>query len=547
MTNVFQFGGPVRFKHQRAALQSLIDTHGRTALLLDPGLGKTAVVLDYASLLALKAQAEVRLLVVCPLAAVDTWVDQAKVYISPQVSFWAEALGGTLFQRAEALAARGDQPYPRHLAPKQRRETLVPKPAGTDPRALHWKRSWSWAARAGDQEVTDMRLGPAQLPDTRVLLTVINIDTLSQRSAVGSSTMADILLDAVKRYRPDMLVIDESHKIKGPSANGSRLLARMVRTIPRRVLLTGTVMPHGPLDVYAQWRALEPSAFSTRQMDGSRKPMSFGSFKARYALTGGWMGKEVIGYQRLEEMQDIMARNSIVVRKKDALDLPPTTDSIVHVELSPAELAAYADMKAKLAVQLADGTFSNAASRLTQMLRLRQITAGHLPADDGSVKVIGHSKANTIRSLVHDSLVGEKRIVVFAYFKEEIRQLAEALSMRGTEVQVITGDTPVEERTKLRKRFGSNDPQRMVMIAQIRTMSLAVNELVTANHAIFASLSQQRDDLVQGRDRLDRIGQTRPVTFWYALAPNTVDQVILDTHQQRGDLEAAVLRHIKGD
>jgi hypothetical protein len=59
----------------------------------------------------------------------------------------------------------------------------------------------------------------------------------------------------------------------------------------------------------------------------------------------------------------------------------------------------------------------------------------------------------------------------------------------------------------------------MILIAQTRTMSLAVNELVTASHAVFGSLSLQRDDMIQARDRLNRIGQTRPVTFWYALAP----------------------------
>jgi SNF2 family DNA or RNA helicase len=77
-------------------------------------------------------------------------------------------------------------------------------------------------------------------------------------------------------------------------------------------------------------------------------------------------------------------------------------------------------------------------------------------------------------------------------------------------------------------------------------MSLAVNELVTANHAIFGSLSQQRDDLEQAKARLDRTGQTRPVTFWYAVAPKTVDEVILKSHRDRSNLENELLRHIAG-
>ena len=51
----FVHGGRPRRKYQLRALRRVIETKGVTALLLDPGLGKTAVVLDYASLLALKS------------------------------------------------------------------------------------------------------------------------------------------------------------------------------------------------------------------------------------------------------------------------------------------------------------------------------------------------------------------------------------------------------------------------------------------------------------------------------------------------------------
>jgi len=146
---------------------------------------------------------------------------------------------------------------------------------------------------------------------------------------------------------------------------------------------------------------------------------------------------------------------------------------------------------------------------------------------------------------VQDTLVGEKRVVIFALFTHEINALAKALQERGTEDMVIHGGTSGEERMAMRRRFGSDDPQRMVMVAQIKTMSLAVNELITASHAIFASMSQQRDDWIQAKDRLNRIGQERPMTFWHAVVPGTVDQVILESHRQGTSLENAVLAHIR--
>lgn len=535
----YQLGGPDRYAHQKRGLRRMIETGGVTALLMDPGTGKTATTIDYAGLLALKAPSgEARVLVVCPLVAVDTWVMQMQQYASPQIAWWAEAVGGSLLDRAETLAARGGDLYRKQL--KNGKPYL--HRANLHPRALHHQKAWAWAT----SHPIEARRGPDALPKPRLVMEVINIDTLTYRTQVGRQTMADVMVDAIRRFNPDLVVVDESHKIKSASGNASRLLSRVAKFVKRRVILTGTVMPTSPMDVFGQWRFLSPYAFGYPDADGNKRPATFGGFKERYAVLGGWMGKEIVGYRNLDEMQAIMAQNAVVVRKADALDLPPTTDATVHVELSAREKKAYNEMKAQLATQLAKGVLVSSTNRLTQMMRLRQITSGHVPADGGPVHVIGTSKADTIASLVHDTLIGEKRIVVFALFTAEITLLQARLAREGTEVMVITGETAGADRIAMRKRFGSSDPARIVMIAQIKTMSLAVNELVTANHAVFGSLSQQRDDYVQARDRLDRIGQTRPVTFWHVVAPGTVDEVILKAHRERTDLENAMLKHIQG-
>src|SRR3546814_17722361 len=78
---------------------------------------------------------------------------------------------------------------------------------------------------------------------------------------------------------------------------------------------------------------------------------------------------------------------------------------------------------------------------------------------------------------------------------------------KGTVIMQITGDTPPKERQALRERFGGDENVRIVLIAQMRTMRLAVNELVSASHAVYASLSEARDDWVPSRDRLPPTGQ----------------------------------------
>ncbi len=520
--------GPPRFKHQTRALRKMIETRGIAALLYEPGTGKTCPTLDYCSLLALKApEREARVLVIAPLAALDTWVLQAETYAHHAVDVWAEVVGGSIRQRAESLAARGGSPFKRGL----------PRSHGHKRSPALWTRQQGKGVHGAQTDLLD-RPQPAQ---PRLVLCALGLSSFSSRAAVGSKTMADVMVDAVRRFRPDLVVIDESHLIKSPSSNASRAVARITPIAPRRIILTGTVMPHSPLDVFAQWRFLQPHAFGSHS-----KPATFGGFKNRYAVMGGFMGREAVSFHRLDEMQDIMARNAVVATKADSLDLPPTMDTVVPVHLSPRESTAYAEMKSDLAAQLESGDLVTVPNRLAQMMRLRQITSGYLPSEDGEVRQVGDSKAKAIRSVVNESLAGEKRVVIFAHFRPEIAKLAEVLTEKGTEVVTITGDTPSPQRQTIRARFGSDDPARIVLIAQTRTMSLAVNELVTASHAIFASLPLTRDDHEQARARLDRNGQTRPVTFWYAAAPGSVDEVIMKAHRERTNLEKAVMAHIAG-
>ena len=132
------------------------------------------------------------------------------------------------------------------------------------------------------------------------------------------------------------------------------------------------------------------------------------------------MGKEVIRFENLDVMQDIMAKNALAVTKADALDLPPTTDTMVGVNMSATEAKAYIELKDDLVANLDLDETATVPNRLTQMLRLRQVTSGHLPTDSGAVATLGSSKVDAIVSIAHDNLAGEKRIVVFCFFTHEI-------------------------------------------------------------------------------------------------------------------------------
>lgn len=505
-------------QHQKDGVAFLDSVDGIGALLWEPGVGKTGATLDWIDKMA-ERKGEFRVLVVAPLTAADTWVLQPPMFMDSAVK--ARMLQGSTASILTKIAQAGD-----------------------------------WLA-VPDTAIKSDHPG---VSGNRVTILSMSAGAVSSFCTQRSKTVQ--MLSAIRKYKPDLIVVDESHIIKSAVANISKAMYQIGQLANHRIILTGTVNPHSPLDCYGQWRFLAPWTFSdqykeawtkkplsmTKAQKMSVKPWPFGRFKMRYTTPGGYKGKGIGDYINLPDLRKRVAERSMVVRKEDALDLPPTTDIDIHVTLNTKERKAYNEMRDDLAAELASGELIEAPNALAKIMKLRQIAAGFVrDTETEEVHVIGDSLQKGVREIVNVQLADEKRIVVFAYFRSECAALAKSLEAQGRTVELITGQTKPKDRLAIRQRFGDmvNNPEPIVLVAQARTMSLSVNELITAQHAVYASMSERRDDWVQSRGRLDRNGQTKPVTFWNVFVPGTVGQVMYETHKMRGDMEKALLDHIR--
>lgn len=518
--------------HQQQGVAFLDSVDGIGALLYEPGVGKTGTTLSWIESQADK-HGEFRVLVVAPLAAADTWVEQPQYFMDSPVK--ARMLRGSTASILNKMSnARSWVGVPDMVTRLDHHGTLAKQVSGN-----------------------------------KVTILSMSTGSISTWCKPGNRTRTVQLLRAVRKYAPHLIVVDESHLIKAHNSNISKAMYQLGQLAPHRIILTGTVTPNSPLDVYGQWRFLAPWTFSdqynepwtknplrmTQAQQRLIKPWPWGRFRDRYAETfhpkGSPAGaKQVKGMSSLteQELHDRVAERSHVVLKKDALNLPPVTDVDIHVTLSPKEQAAYDGMAVELAAQMANGELVEAKNALSKIMKLRQIHAGFLKdSETGVVHKIGNSLVRTVTDVVNTTLIGKQRVVVFAYFQSECEALSKALATRGTTVEVVTGKTPAAERIAIRKRFGdvSANPGRMVLVAQASTMSLSVNELVTAQDAVYASPTQLRADWVQSRDRLDRNGQKLPVTFWNVFAPGLIAEIIRDNHLNKGSMEKALLNHVR--
>src|SRR5690606_13471749 len=186
----------------------------------------------------------------------------------------------------------------------------------------------------------------------RPLILVVNYESV-WREPLGSF---------LKQAGLDCVVLDESHRIKSPGSRVSLYCTALGKRVPYRMALTGTPAHNSPLDVYAQYRFLDPGIFGT----------NFSAFRNRYAVMGGYGGYQVVAYRvsptlpdgqpnpyyssKLDrEFQERMYSIAFRVRTGDVLDLPPEMDEERRFNLSNSARKIYTKLYRDMVADVGSG------------------------------------------------------------------------------------------------------------------------------------------------------------------------------------------------
>lgn len=330
------------------------------------------------------------------------------------------------------------------------------------------------------------------------------------------------MFDALAEWDADLVIADESQRIKTPGAKQSKALHRLGDRAPYKMILTGTPITASPLDFWSQYRFLQKGIFQT----------SYYAFRSHYAvledvrIPGRSPFQKVIGYRN---KKDLVARaHSIAYRvtKEEALDLPDTIDQTLHVTLEPKATGHYKQLTQEMLTELENGGVVTAPNILTRLLRLQQVTGGFLPDADGGDQVrVSSAKENELMELLQDRAGLDPwrgKTVVFCRFRAEIAGIREQLEKEGISYRELTGDTPGRDREQAVADF-QDDPDVMVFLAQIQAAGVGLT-LTAADVAVFYSTTFSYADYYQARARLHRVGQKQSVVYVHLVVPGTVDE-----------------------
>lgn len=333
--------------------------------------------------------------------------------------------------------------------------------------------------------------------------------------------------DWAKKAGFDLVVCDESHKIKSPSGKASRFAEAIGKVVPYRLALTGTPMPNDPLDVYGQYRFLDRAIFGTNHSE----------FKTRYAI---WKkfdngGEKAVRFINQEELNQKMYSIAIRYDSDDVLDLPEAVHMQRYTELEPKAKRFYKEMEKEFYAEVDEGEVT-AANAAVKILRMMQVTSGQVKDDDGQLREVSSAKKKLLDETL-DGMDVREPVVVFCRFQQDLDAVKEICEAQGRRCAELSG----RENQLAEWKAGKYD----VIAVQIQAGGAGVN-LTRAAYVIYYSTGHSLGDYEQSLKRSHRPGQDRPVRFYHLVVKGTVDEAVYKALQDKKDVVEYVLKRRGG-
>jgi len=330
-----------------------------------------------------------------------------------------------------------------------------------------------------------------------------------------------------------MIAIDESTTIKTPTSNRTKSILKLRQDAKYRRILTGSPVTKSPLDLFSQCLFLDPWLLNHQ---------SYYTFKARYAVTKkievqGRRIEIVVGYRNLSELSEKIKPFSKRILKEDCLDLPAKSFIKHTVELTKEQNKVYEQMK-KEAIAFLDGKMQSTATVMTQLMRLHQITCGHFTADDGTIKDLPCSRLTELMSILENI---EGKTIIWSHYTHDVKRIIEKIKEVYGDESVVDyfGETDQENRSKNIKRFQTDDKCRF-FVGTTHTGGYGIT-LTAGSTMIYFSNGYDLEKRQQSEARIDRIGQTKKMTYIDIMAQDTIDEQIVKALRNKVNIANTIM------
>ncbi len=321
------------------------------------------------------------------------------------------------------------------------------------------------------------------------------------------------------------VLLDEAQAIKNMATKRSQAVMQLQANF--RVILTGTPMENHLGELWNLFRFIVPGLLGSQE-----------DFRKRFAVPIERDNCRPTRNRLKKLIQPYLLRRT----KSEVLtELPARSESVLEVDLSPAEAALYEALRQKALEKITAAT-ADSKSRgeqhlqvLAELTRLR-LACCHpeLVGGDG----IESTKLDLFKQKIGEIVEGQHKVLVFSQFVKHLKILRKALDEMGVSYQYLDGSTPVKKRKRAVEAFQSGEGD--VFLISLKAGGTGLN-LTAADYVIHMDPWWNPAVEDQATDRAHRIGQQRPVNVYRLITKDTIEEKIVDLHHAKRDLADRLL------
>ncbi|HNS19626.1 MAG TPA: DEAD/DEAH box helicase [Sedimentisphaerales bacterium] len=342
--------------------------------------------------------------------------------------------------------------------------------------------------------------------------------------AICSYTLLQQEADAIKDVQFATIVLDEAQAIK--NAATKRSSAAMNLTGGFRMICTGTPIENRLAELWNLFRFINPGLLGSEER-----------FRERFVrpIEGGHD-------PHASHILKAIVQPFILRRTKSQVleDLPPRTESMRLVELSPEERALHESLRQRALERLEGAKHMDKGQAhiqvLAELMKLRRCCCN--PRLVMPNCGLTGSKLEAFAELVDELLENQHKALVFSQFVDHLTLLREHLDERKIRYQYLDGATPAKTRQKRIDAFQNGEGA--LFLISLKAGGLGLN-LTAADYVIHMDPWWNPAVEDQASDRAHRIGQTRPVTVYRLVAADTIEEKIVQLHHAKRDLADSLL------
>jgi SWI/SNF-related matrix-associated actin-dependent regulator 1 of chromatin subfamily A len=330
----------------------------------------------------------------------------------------------------------------------------------------------------------------------------------------------------------DLVVVDEAHYIKNGTAQRTKLINDIVKSVDRLWLLSGTPMTSRPIDYYNLLNLVD-----------SPTARNWMAYVIRYCQgyqfnAGGRKIWNVTGASNLEELRDRTSGTILRRLKEDVLDLPDKIITPVYLRLKSKNyeevMGEYYDWYDKNPDESKSLTV-----QFTKLTKVRQI--------------IADEKISQTIELAENIIEQGKKVIIFCNFTDSLNKIVEHFGKISVK---LDGSMSKPNRQHSVDEFQDNEKVR-VFVSNLKAGGVGIT-LTAAEAVIFNDISFVPSDMAQAEDRAYRYGQKNNVLIYYPIFDNSIEAVIYDMvnakkqvistvmgdNQDNGDVAEEILQRI---